>query len=217
MSAYPFVSRAEFARIKARARKERLAQKRQATSDLSLAAANAVGGARHGNDPDCGNGHAADLRGLKSNPRACSPKIPTKRKRRKPSARKSAFLRLKELCRTFVMLRAKHRTGGFCEVAMQCAGRGPIEVPYHVTPQAMGNALKYDERNLLGSCSSCNGSEYFARKRGASIYRERHAAILGPVFAELEATAGRKQISTAEAVEMADKFKARIEAGEWRK
>lgn len=141
---------------------------------------------------------------------------PAKKKRRKPSARKTAFKRLKDLCKEFVMLRAKRRTGGFCEIAMACQGRGPLEVAYHVTPQAMGNALKYDDRNLLGACNSCNGSEYFARKRGSSIYRERHAVILGPVFAELEAAAGRRSISTAEAREMADNFQTRIEKGEWR-
>lgn len=138
------------------------------------------------------------------------------RKRRKPLARSAAFKRLKELCREFVMLRAKFRTGGVCEVAMECAGMGPLEVAYHITPQAMGNALKYDPRNLLGSCNRCNGSEFFARKRGSNLYRDRHAAILGDVFTQLEAEAGRKSISTAEANGMADKFKLRIENGEWR-
>ncbi len=196
MSAYPFVSRAEFKAIRAMAakKKARRAVKQADNASLALAA----------------NGDAP--------PRpAEAPKRPKPRKRRKPSARKAAFKRLKDLCRDFVMLRAKHRTGGFCEVAMKCQGRGPIEVAYHVTPQAMGNNLKYDVRNLLGSCDSCNGSEYFARKRGSSIYRDRHAEILGPVFAELEAAAGRRQINVVEAREMGDVLKAKIEAGEWRK
>ena len=86
--------------------------------------------------------------------------------RKRVPARKRAFARLKELRDTFVKLRAKYRTGGHCEVGMVCKGRGAIEVVYHVFPAAMGNAIKHDARNLLGSCNSCNGGEYFARKRG---------------------------------------------------
>jgi hypothetical protein len=134
-----------------------------------------------------------------------------------PSTRKRAFARLKANCINFVLLRAKHRTGGFCEVGIVCKGRGPIELWYHVTPQAMGNALKYDDRNILGSCRSCNGGEYFARKRGSNVYKMRHAEILGAEhFTWLEANQGRKQISTAEANEMADVYAARIEWGDWR-
>lgn len=191
MTPYPMrVTRSEFSflRAKAKAKKERRAEKRVENAALAPRQASAVALGR------------------------------VKRSNRRPNARKSAFKRLKSLCSEFVKLRAKHRTGGFCEVAMKCQGRGPIEVAYHVTPQKLGNALKFDARNLLGACSLCNGSEFFARMRGATLYRERHAAILGAeLFAELERTAGRKQISTVEANEMADAYKAAIEAGEFRR
>lgn len=138
------------------------------------------------------------------------------RARSKPSARKRAFARLKALCHDFAKIRAKRRNGGRCEVAMACRGLGAIEVAYHVFPAAMGNAIKYDPRNILGACASCNGSEYFARKRGDDAYVVRHASILGEeLFKELEALQGRKKISTPEAVEMADEYHRKIAAGEW--
>ena len=212
MSAYPFgrVSKAEYKAViaKIKARKAKRAEKR-----LELAASPTPPHAPAASQDATGGAiapqnQAMPLRAVKRG-KGAKPK-------KKVPARKAAFKRLKDLCRDFVLLRAKHRTGGFCEVAVQCQGRGPIEVPYHVTPQALGNALKYDDRNMLGSCRSCNGSEYFARKRGSNIYRDRHAAILGPEFPVLEAQAGRKKISTVEAIEMGDSFKARIEAGQWR-
>jgi hypothetical protein len=138
------------------------------------------------------------------------------RTRRKVLPRRMAFNRLEAACKTFVLLRAKHR-GGVCEIGIVCGGNGPIEVWYHVTPQALGNALKYDARNILGSCHSCNGGEYFARKRGSPVYGSRHRTILGNEAVDwLQANAGRKQISTREALDMAIEYEKKIAAGEWR-
>ena len=133
--------------------------------------------------------------------------------------RKAVFALLWATCRTFVLLRAKYRTGGYCEVGLACGGAGPIEVAYHVFAAKLGNDIKYDERNLLGACDRCNGSEYFARKRDDHRkFDKRHKEILGEaLYNALEGLAGRKQIITAEAIEMTERFKMMIERGDWRK
>lgn len=188
------VSKAESARIRAAARKARRAEKARENALLDA----------------MGSSQEADGT-IRVPP-------PPKRKRRKPSARKRAFLELKANRDEFVKLRGKYRTGGRCEVAMPCGGQGNIEVVYHVFPAAMGNAIKHDPRNLLAACSRCNGAEYFARKRGDSErFHARHRAILGEsVWTELRDLQGRKQITTAEAREMAAEYRRKIEAGEWR-
>ena len=139
------------------------------------------------------------------------------KRRPKPSARKTAFLRLKALVKLFVLLRAKKRSFGLCEVGVLCGGRAPASLPYHVFPAATGNAIKYDPRNILGACPKCNGGEYFDRKRGTyDRWNLRHLEILGPeVMTNLKAMAGRKQIPTREAVSMADALKAKIENQQW--
>ena len=141
---------------------------------------------------------------------------PEKAKKR-PNPRKAAFARLKSNRDAFVMLRGKHRTGGRCEVGMVCKGLGDIQVVYHVFPAAMGNVIKHDQRNLLAACHSCNGGEYFARKRGSDAYLRRHRSILGDaLFEELKAAQGRQQIGTKDAIERADEYARMIERGDWR-
>lgn len=138
-------------------------------------------------------------------------------KRRKPSARTIAFLRLKNLCKEFVLLRANKRTGGYCEVGLLCGGAEPATLAYHVFPAANGNAIKYDVGNLLGACARDNGAEYFDRKRGTyARWDIVHRLILGDeAWSALKTAAGRMKISTAEAVAMADALQARITAGDF--
>lgn len=138
-----------------------------------------------------------------------------KKKRRKPSARKQAFARLKASCTLFVLLRAKQRTGGLCEVKVICGGENPATLAYHIQPAATGNAVKYDVRNLVGACSSCNGGEYFDRKRGTyDRWTARHKELQGQeVYELIKALAGRKQISTVEANEMNEALRLRVERG----
>ena len=143
------------------------------------------------------------------------PKIKHKRKPKQASSRRQAFNRLGANCRKYVLLRAKTRSG-HCEVGIACGGFGPIEVWYHITPQAKGNALKYDDRNILGSCNWCNAGEYSARKSPSLgsdvIWYARHRQILGSkIFEELQSLQGRRQISTVEANELADEYKKKIE------
>ena len=143
-------------------------------------------------------------------------RTPRPRKRRKPSARKAAFNRLKAACKLYVLLRAKHRTAGMCEIAMSCGGENFATLAYHIIPAATGNAVKYDPRNMVGACSRCNGAEYFDRKRGSyERWDVRHRELLGGVLDELKALAGRKQILTHEAREMAAEYERKISAGEW--
>jgi hypothetical protein len=139
-----------------------------------------------------------------------------KKKRRAPSSRRQAFDRLKAACVTYVLMRAKDRSDGFCEVGIVCRGQGPAEVWYHVWPQKLGNALKYEVRAILGSCHPCNGGEYFARKRGDDSYVKRHMEVLGAAYDDLDALKGSRKIGTAEAVEMARAIEANIERRDWR-
>lgn len=145
------------------------------------------------------------------------PKIKHKRKPKRISARRQAFNRLESNCRQYILLRAQSRTLGFCEIGITCGGRGDIEVWYHIFPQASGNALKYDARNILGSCCSCNAGEYHSRKKDDYIrYESRHRYILGDlVFQELKATEGRRQIPTVEANQIADLYEKKIHQKDW--
>lgn len=145
------------------------------------------------------------------------PKIKHKRKPKAAPLRRQAFNRLKASCKEFVFLRAKRRNHNRCEVGMACGGFGDIEVWYHIFPQAKGNAIKYDERNILGSCSICNAGEYYNRKYGMNDrYALRHQDILGKtLFDELKSLQGRRQISTAELNLMADRFQKMIDDKVW--
>lgn len=137
------------------------------------------------------------------------PKILVKRKPKRTSIRRQAFNRLQAKCKSYVLLRAKIRNENCCELGLDCQGYGFIEVWYHIFPQASGNVLKYDERNILGSCARCNAGEYYSRKKKTDYhyYEDKHQRILGViVFNELKFTQGRRQISTVEANEMADRF-----------
>lgn len=143
----------------------------------------------------------------------------TKRKRRKRpvSWRRQAFNRLQAKCKEFVLRRAHYRTGGLCEVGMACNGFGLVEVWYHIFPQVKGNALKYDSRNILGSCNYCNAGEYEDRKSNSNIYHTRHRYILGrQLFEELQALQGRRSISTSEANDWADGFEKMIKDETWK-
>lgn len=137
-----------------------------------------------------------------------------KRGKKKVPARKAAFLRLKRLCKEFVMARAQAKNDGFCEIAMSCGGRNAANTWYHLWPQKGGNGLKYDVRAHAASCSECNMGEYGARMRGAETYINRHKEILGlPLWEELNALHGRRQIGTVEAREMGDALEAMLGGG----
>ncbi len=140
------------------------------------------------------------------------------RKRKKgPDPRKTAFARLKASCKLFVLLRAKHRTAGMCEVRVLCGGENYAKLAYHIIPAATGNAIKYDDRNLVGACSQCNGGEYFDRKRGTyERWEVRHKELLGEVHTELKAAAGREQIPTHKAMSMAAEYERKIASGEFK-
>lgn len=139
-----------------------------------------------------------------------------KKRGKKISARKRAFLRLKQACKTLVARRCILRTGGYCEIGIACGGKELATVWYHGWPQKGGNGLRYDTRSHFASCSFCNFGEFGARYRGSPVYKDRHKQLLGPdLYAELDSLHGRRQISTAEANEMADKLERQISAGNY--
>lgn len=140
-----------------------------------------------------------------------------RKRKRGPSARKRALLRLAELCKTFVLLRCKWTNGSMCEVGVMCGGASPATLAYHIQPAATGNGVKYDDRNLVGACARCNGAEYFDRKRGTyERWTRRHREIQGDEVYELvKALAVRRPISTKEALEMGDEYTRRISMREW--
>lgn len=138
------------------------------------------------------------------------------KKRRKVPARKRAFKRLADACRDHVKGRGMARNGGICEIGLSCQGFGLGEVWYHGWPQKGGNGLKYDVRSHFYACSACNMGEYGARMRGDDRYINRHKELLGvELWRELDGLKGRKQISTVEANEMAERIEHMTENKEW--
>jgi hypothetical protein len=140
-----------------------------------------------------------------------------KRKKRKVPARKRAFLRLKAACKAYVFARNLDLNAGMCEIAIACGGAEKADTWYHGWPQKGGNGLKYEVRSHFHSCGRCNMGEYGARYRGTPEYRNRHRKLLGDALHdELDALHGRKQISTAEALALAEKLEAQTKAMAWR-
>lgn len=140
-----------------------------------------------------------------------------KKKVPKVAPRRAAFNRLERNCKKFVMLRANFRKSGWCEVGLACSGFGAVEVWYHIFPQSLGNGTKYDSRAILGSCNACNEGEYNARKAGDDLYVQCHKKFLGEeLYAELYAETGRRQISTVEAISMADGYATLIKNEVWK-
>lgn len=143
-------------------------------------------------------------------------KIKTTPKIRRVSGRRRAFNRLKELCKTFVLMRNAKTRNGMCEIAMACGGENVANTWYHGWPQSGGNGLKYDARSHFASCGPCNMGEYGGRMYGSPLYVNRHKELLGdPLWQELDALHGRRPISTKEAMEMAQEYERKISAGEW--
>ncbi len=191
MTKFTHISLSEMKRIRAmaKARKDKRAGKR-----LELAS---------GSTPPHGPAASQDAPGR------------AKRSKKHPSARRRAFNRLKELCKTFVLMRNAKLRNGMCEIAMACGGENVANTWYHGWPQKGGNGLKYDARSHFASCGPCNMGEYGARMNGSNMYVNRHKELLGALWAELNALHGRLQISTKEAIELGDKYSWRIEQGIW--
>lgn len=147
---------------------------------------------------------------------AVSGKAARKQKRHKVPARKRAFKRLADACRDHTRQRGIARNGGVCEIGLSCQGFGLGEVWYHGWPQKGGNGLKYEVRSHFYACSACNMGEYGARMRGDDRYVNRHKQILGlELWKELDGLKGRRQISTVEANQMADRIEHMTENKEW--
>ena len=162
-------------------------------------------------------GVAVGLRTENGEPRPIKEVLGHKRKRGgKANKRKQAFDRLERLCKTFCKLRAHYLNGDFCEIKIACNGLGPQVDWYHGFPQCAGNALKYDERNIFYSCKRCNMGEYAARMAKQDTYERRHKELMGEaLYATLQATSGRRQILTHEAIEMGDRFANMIKNRTW--
>lgn len=186
------VSKAEFARIKAAARKARRAEKARDNALLDAYASSQEADGTIRIPP------------------------PPKRKRRKPSARRAAFNALKAACKAYVFARNLAKNAGLCEIAMACGGSEQADTWYHGWPQKGGNGLKYEVASHFASCSRCNMGEYGERMRGGKRYEDRHKTILGPLlWAVLDNRHGRKAISTVEARELTADILSRIERKDW--
>ena len=208
------VSAAEFARIKAAARKSKRIEKVKEYASIDALGvgyrtmpkrAEAV----DPQDPSKSTGNAPRTR-----VRAQVDRKPAKR--RKPDARKRAFLRLRDLCKAYVFFRNKVKNAGMCEIAMSCGGANRADTWYHGWPQKGGNGLKYDVRSHFASCGPCNMGEYGARYRGGDEYNNRHKELLGnELYVTLGSLHGRRQIRTDEAREMGDVYAGMIERREF--
>ena len=130
------------------------------------------------------------------------------KKRRKKSNRQRLVKILDTIFSLFVRLRAKHRTGGNCEV---CARR-PIEHCFHWIGRG-DFSTRWDPDNAIGSCRGCNLDEHY-RKR---VYRDKHIALVGLEVREALEAKARIMIfySESDLTGMIATFKKRIEDRAW--
>ncbi len=177
--AYPFVSAAEFKRIKARikAKKAKREAKRLSNAILDAYSGKRIDTRYFGlptvfSVPPAANGEAPP-----------SPaKVKAGRKRTKRS-KKSLFVRLRDaLDKEAQSYAAKRDEALGCRIAKanQCTGRS--EVGYHLLPRGKW-AVRWDldfmgVGNIVGSCSPCNAGERWHRLD----YGERHRELFGDEF-----------------------------------
>lgn len=127
--------------------------------------------------------------------------------RRTKSPYKFAMDAAWQVCSFYIRLRAKKRTGGFCELCL----RMPIEHAFHFISRS-NLATKFEIDNLCGSCAGCNFRERQARGNAGvdAMWRAHHVRLIGEAaVARLEAMAlTQVKLSAGDLLEIRDKFKA---------
>jgi hypothetical protein len=127
---------------------------------------------------------------------------------------------LDHLVSLIVRQRDVKRFSGYClictvkrQLGFQSAMR-PIQVGYHILPRG-DSAVRWDLRNVIGTCAPCNQGELMSRANSSlkARYRALHAMLIGDaVMLELEALAETTvQYSTAELIDLRDKMKETLE------
>lgn len=136
-------------------------------------------------------------------------------------SRTALYKQLDHLCKLIAIRRDRKREAGYCLVcvAKRQLGFGhevlrPITTPYHVMPRG-DKAVRWDLRNIIGTCAACNWGELKSRSTAArkAKMRQIHSYILGePVLLDLEALAKTTaKFSMADLLELRDRLKAILE------
>lgn len=145
-----------------------------------------------------------------------------------PKSKTLLFKQLDHLCKLIVFRRDMKRFSGYCLVCVIKRELGltkepprPITTPYHVLPRG-DKAVRWDIRNVIGSCGGCNYGELKSRATSAGKARMRviHSLIVSEtVLLDLEALAKTTvHFSTADLIALRDKLKAQLESpGIWAK
>ena len=109
----------------------------------------------------------------------------------------------------YIRIRDRKLNGGRCMVGKACLGLGLIEVAYHIEPQVSGDATRYDEECVVGSCAACNYGEQCNRKKYRIWHIEKFGSELVNRLEEKSRTI--KQYTTAELVEKRDYYRRKLE------
>ena len=103
------------------------------------------------------------------------------------SPRQLLIKALDDLFSFFIRLRDKKYSGNICRIC----GKRPIEVCYHILPKvSTGHVLRWDPDNAVGSCSPCNGAEYWHRLK----YADKHIELFGRKFYNALKARARKKV-----------------------
>ena len=113
--------------------------------------------------------------------------------------------RLTEMCHTFIRLRDIRLYNNTCVICR----RNPIFCAYHIVPKSRGDAIRWDELNIVGACAACNEGERWNR----SLYRDKHIAIFGKVHVEAIEERARHivKLDRDKVIDMTDYYRRKIE------
>lgn len=204
------VSREEYARIrkmaaaKAKARKERVSQKK---ADMASAAGLLLP------LPAKQDAQEGPLPPKRASWPVRTPVRSKAGKVRKPKKRLIKRGVLKSQIIRLLGLMDRMKRGNACRIIPEC----PVKVPhpgtlaYHLVPAQRGDATRFIPENVVWACSSANYGEVMNR----SLYRQKHVDLFGKDLIEgLELKAREvRQYKMSELLELRAALKAQLEAG----
>lgn len=185
------VSKAEFARIKAAARRARREAKKADTEALMDAL-----------------GASVESDGT---PRIPPPPIRTPVRRRKIRRLSSRGVLKSQIIRLLGLLDRK-KNGPLCRMIPECPVKEPHEgtLAYHVVPAQRGDSTRFLPENIVWACAPANYGEV----RNRSLYRDKHVNRFGKEYVErIEAMAREaRKYSRTELTELRAKLRLELEA-----
>lgn len=176
--AFPFVSKAEFAAIKARIKAKKARRASKLAENNALGAVSSGIGASLG-DPASKMPWAAKR--VKSN--LGHPSAKSKRRKKARKIKRGALK--SQIVRLLGLLDAK-KNGKACRIAEECpkfreVGPHEGDCAYHVWPAGSGDFVRLSSLAVVWACSSANYGEF----RHRLLYRDKHEKIFGKERMEL--------------------------------